>query len=92
MSAAAVVTLIGVGLLVGALAVYLTMIALMLKHVSFTLGTVLVGVRAIAHQAEPVNAVVNGIVEDITSIEQALQGLLGKAGEPISEPLRARRG
>ncbi len=82
MSSAAIVTLIGVFLLVGALAAYLFVIATLLKRVNFVLGTVLIGVRAIAHQTEPVNEVVTGIAEDITAIQQALEGVLTRAGQP----------
>jgi hypothetical protein len=79
MSAASVVTLIGVGLVVVALAVYLATIAYLLKKVSFTLGTVLIGVRAIANQTQPVNVVVNDIVDDVAAIQKALEGLLAQA-------------
>ena len=82
MSAAAIVTLVGVAVLAGALAVYLFVIAMILKKVSFTLGTVLVGVRAIAHQTEPVNEVVGAIYEDLNAIDEALAGLVAKATDP----------
>ncbi|MBA2437173.1 MAG: hypothetical protein H0V52_02335, partial [Acidimicrobiia bacterium] len=50
MGAATIVTLIGVFLVVAALAGYLITIAATLRDVSFTLGTVIIGVRAIANQ------------------------------------------
>jgi uncharacterized membrane protein YfbV (UPF0208 family) len=82
MSAAAIVTLIGVAILAGALAVYLFVIATILKKVSFRLGTVLIGVRSIAHQTEPVNQVVGEIYEDLNAIDEALAGLVAKATDP----------
>ncbi len=85
MSTAGIVTLIGVFIVVGALAVYLAMILKMLYRVNFVLGTVLVGVRAIAFQCEPVNDVVDGIVEDVTAIQGALEGLVAKATQPAAE-------
>lgn len=80
MSAASIVTIIGVGVVAGALVVYLTIIAVLLRNVSFTLGTVLIGVRAIANQTQPVGEVVNGIVEDVNAIQRDLNGLLALAG------------
>ena len=85
MSAAAIVTLIGVFILVGALAVYLAMIVKLLYRVNFVLGTVLVGVRSIAYQCEPVNEVVEGIAGDITAIQGALEGLVARATQPAAE-------
>lgn len=92
MNAAAVVTLIGVALLVGALAVYLATIAYLLNKVTFTLGTVLIGVRAIANQTIPVGEVVTDIVDDVEAIQRALEGLLARAGQPApgrDTPVRA---
>jgi uncharacterized protein YoxC len=80
-----VATFVGVALIVAVLASYLTYISVILRHVSFTLGTVLVGVRAIAHQTQPLGPVVKGIVSDIQGIQDDLAALL-----PDSQP--ARRG
>lgn len=92
MNAALVVTLIGVALLVGALAVYLATIAYLLNKVTFTLGTVLIGVRAIANQTIPVGEVLTDIADDCNSIQKALEGLLTRAGRsaPVPDtPVRA---
>ena len=78
MSAAAIVTLVLVGLLVVALAAYLIVIIRILKHVNFTLGTLIVGVKAIALQVEPVNPIVQEINTDLTAVKDALEGLLAK--------------
>ncbi|MGH9186544.1 MAG: hypothetical protein ACRD0U_12130 [Acidimicrobiales bacterium] len=77
MAAAAIVTLVGVAIIVIALATYLTIIAYTLSRASFTLGTVLIGVRSIANQTEPVGEVVAGILEDVEAIDGALKSLLG---------------
>ncbi|CAN5746125.1 MAG: hypothetical protein M3535_05930 [Actinomycetota bacterium] len=78
MGAATIVTLIGVFLVVAALAGYLITIAATLRNVSFTLGTVLIGVRAIANQTGPIRGVVNDILADVVAMDTALKGLLSK--------------
>ena len=86
-----VVTLIGVFLGVGAVALYLIIIAYTLNKVSFTVGTVLIGVRAIAAQTEPVGAVVTDILRQTEAIENALSNLLGEAQpRALRAPGRAR--
>ena len=76
MPAAAIVTLIGVGLLVVALVGYLVRVALSLRHVIRSLGLVTFGLRAIAHQTEPLNGYLTEIRADIDAIDAALNGLL----------------
>lgn len=78
MGAATVVTLIAVFVVAGALAAYLISIALILKDVSFTVGTVLIGVQAIANQTAPLRGVVNDIVSDVVAMDSALKGLLSR--------------
>ncbi len=93
MPVVAIVTLVLVAVLVGAIAAYLIIIALTLKDVSFTLGTVLIGVRAIAYQCEPVGDVLSGIAGDVTAIEGALGDVVAGAGRPsppARRPLSAR--
>ena len=75
MGAEAIVTLIGVAVIVGALAAYLIIIAYSLYKVSFTLGTVLIGVRAIASRCEPLREVIGSIGNDVASVEQAMARL-----------------
>lgn len=87
---ATIVTLVGVFVIVAALALYLITIALILKHVSFTVGTVLIGVRSIAHQTAPLGPVIRDIVNDVRGIEDDLEGLLGGAA-PARRAQRARR-
>ncbi len=56
---------------------------------SFTLGTVLIGVRAIAFQCEPVGGVLSGIAGDVQAIESALGDVVAGAGRP-APPARRR--
>jgi hypothetical protein len=76
MGLATVVTLGIVALIVAALASYLIAIAYTLYRVSFNLGTVLVGVRAIVWQVTPVPKYVGIILNDVMAIDQAAQQLL----------------
>ncbi len=78
MGAATIVTLIGVFLVVAALAGYLITIAVTLRDVSFTVGTVLIGVRAIANQTAPLRGVVNDILGDVVAMDTAFKGLLAR--------------
>ncbi len=71
-------TLIGVAVIVAALALYLITIAAILRQVSFNVGTVLIGVRAIANQTEPLAPVIRDIIGDVQAIQGDLEGLLGK--------------
>ena len=76
MGLATIVTLIGVAIIVAALAFYLITIAATLKHVSFTVGTVLIGVRAIAAQCQPLQPVIRDIANDVAAIDDDLEALV----------------
>jgi hypothetical protein len=78
MSAAAVVTLIIVGVIVVALAAFLLWVVAMLRRINDTLGKVTFGVRAIAHRVEPVGPVVAEINGDLTAVAGALEHLAAK--------------
>lgn len=82
MPAAAVVTLIGAGLLVIALAVYLVLIARNLRMAVDTLGLIIFGVRSIAHRVEPLEPLATQILDDVRSVDEALAGL---AAHPARE-------
>lgn len=89
----ALVTLALFFVLIVAIAFYLIVIAYVLYDVTFTLGTILIGVRSIAYQTEPVGDVVNGILGDVKAIEGALGDLVAGAGRPAPparRPLSAR--
>lgn len=81
MGAATVVTLIGVAIIVAAIALYLINICLILNHVSFTVGTVIIGVKAIAQACEPLAPVLRDIANNIAAIDEDLEALV-TGGEP----------
>lgn len=83
MGAATVVTLIGVAICVAAIALYLINISLILNHVSFTVGTVIIGVKAIAQATEPLAGVIRDIQNNVASIDDDLEALVtgGKGRE-----------
>lgn len=90
MPAAGVVTLLLVLVTVAVLAASLVRVALLLKHVNFTLGTVIAGVRAIELASRPINPVLGDIANDLAATQQALDGLLAsKAAQPLKAPARA---
>lgn len=87
MPGAAIVTLVLTGLLVAALAFYLTWVVLILRRVVDTLGKVTFGVRAIAHRTGPIEPVVEDINANLTAVAEALEGLVAKAtaeGQKVS--------
>jgi hypothetical protein len=81
MGLATIVTLVGVAIIVAALALYLINICMILSHVSFTVGTVIIGVRAIGQACEPLAPVIRDIRNDIAAIDEDLEALVTK-GEP----------
>ncbi|MGH2703935.1 MAG: hypothetical protein ACRDJ4_02215 [Actinomycetota bacterium] len=91
MPAAGVVTLIGVFITVVALALYLITIAAILKHVNFTLGTIIAGVRSIANQTQPLGGVIGEIVGDVSRVDQAVRGLVARAQAPAAPRRSAPR-
>ena len=82
MRAEAIVTLIGVFLIVVALVLYLSIIAASLSKTQFALGTVVIGVRAIANQTQPLEGVVGSIARDVSAIDEALKDLVEDATAP----------
>ena len=87
LSIATYVAFVIIAVVVLAIAGYLIVVAYVLRKVSFTLGTILIGVRSIAYQTEPVNDVVSGIAADVAAIQAALRGLLPAGGRsPASLP------
>lgn len=89
----AIITCLILFILIVTIAFYLIIVAYVLYDVTFTLGTILIGVRSIAYQTEPVGDVVNGILGDVKAIEGALGDLVAGAGRPAPparRPLSAR--
>ena len=77
MSAAAIVTLVGITLTVLALALYLVHVIVLLRKASFALGTVVAGLRAIEFQTRPVGPVVAQVNADLATVKQVLEDALG---------------
>jgi len=94
MALAAIVTLIGIAIVVAALAIYLTTIAVILKRVTFTLGTIIAGVGAIDHATQPTAMVVsdiNGSLERIASaVRERITARLAAEKGPDAETAKAR--
>jgi hypothetical protein len=81
---ATILTLVGVAIIVAALAIYLIVISWILNRVSFRLGTVLIGIKAIVHQVEDVPRYVGILVNDVMAIDQAAHQLLAWGKGPDS--------
>ena len=86
MDAAAIVTIAGVGLIVAALAVYLITISYILVKISFTLGTVLIGVRSIANRCEPLRPILGAILENVSTIEREISDIGPGSPQEPEEP------
>ena len=78
MSAAAIVTLVLVGVIVVALAAFLLWVVAMLRRITGTLGKVTFGVGAIAHRVEPVRPLVTEMNGDLSAVADALEQLVAK--------------
>jgi uncharacterized protein YoxC len=68
-------TLAVVAVIVAVLALYLIDICQNLNHVSFTVGTIIIGLRAIEQKTEPLGSVVRQIASDVSSVDQEFAGL-----------------
>ena len=90
MPVAAVVTLIGVALTVAALALYLIRVVFILRHVNFTLGTIIAAIHAIANQTQPLGAVMNDINTDLDNVRRSLEGVVADAKQAQAQPTRGR--
>lgn len=77
MPVAGIVTLVGIALTVLALAAYLLHVIWLLHKTSFALGTIVAGLRSIAHQTQAIGPVVDEIDSDLADVQAALEGVLG---------------
>lgn len=77
MGSETIATLVLTAVLVTALAVFVLAIGLALRRLSLTLGTILIGLRAIRMQTAPLGAVLGDLTEDVDVIEDALEGVAG---------------
>lgn len=80
MSGAAVAAIVVTGVLVAALAAYLTWVVAILRHLTDTLGKVTFGVASIAHRVQPVEGLVGEINADLTAVAEALEQLCADLG------------
>jgi hypothetical protein len=93
LSIASIVLFVGIGIAVAVIALYLITVAWILNRVTFTLGTVIVGVKSICRQVEVVPKYVGIILNDVLAIDQAAHQLLAWGGEPedmVVDPRIAR--
>jgi hypothetical protein len=81
----AVLTLVAVGLIVAALAAYLLIILVQLRRILFTLGTVNVGLRAIARRVQPLEPILAEINADLARVRDALMEVLRRRRAPREE-------
>ena len=73
MPLAAWVTLLAVALIVAYLAVNLLRVILDLKHVTWTLGAIIVGVRAIAYQTRNVSEVIPSVNANLAPVRSMVE-------------------
>lgn len=73
MPAAAWVTLLATALIVAYLAVNLFRVIMDLKHVTWTLGTIIVGVRAIAYQTRNVSEVIPSVNANLAPVRSMVE-------------------
>lgn len=77
-----ILTLVGVALLIVALAAYLLVALFLLRKTLFTLGTINVGLRSIALRVEPLEPVLAEINSDLSGVRDALTEVLTKERTP----------
>jgi hypothetical protein len=80
MSLAGIIALILILAFVFILCSYLLRVITILVHVSFTLGTIIAGVRAIASQIETVPETVESVNNDLVPVQQATDSLSSRTG------------
>lgn len=78
MPLAGIVTLIGVGLVVAALAIYLITVAGLLTSVSSKLTTIIDRIWAISSTAEPLSGAISEVNRDLEQARQAMDSLINK--------------
>ncbi len=80
MSLAGIIALLLILVFVGILIMYLLRVITILVHVSFTLGTIIAGVRAIASQIETVPETVASVNNDLVPVQNATDQLSSRTG------------
>ncbi len=85
MSAAAIVSIILLSVLVLAIAAYLFRVILILRHVNDQLGKITFGVRAIAYQTKPINELTESMNANLGAVAGALGALVDDLSS-VDEP------
>lgn len=75
MPAAAWVTLLATALIVAYLAINLYKVIVDLRHVTWTLGAIIVGVRAIAYQTRNVSLVIPSVNNNLAPVRSMAEGV-----------------
>jgi len=75
MPLAAWVTLLAIALCVGYLGINLLKVIFDLKHVTWTLGAIIVGVRAIAYQTRNVTEVITNVNKNLAPVRSLTEQL-----------------
>ncbi len=80
MTLAGIIALLLILVFVGILIMYLLRVITILVHVSFTLGTIIAGVRAIASQIETVPETIESVNNDLVPVQNATDQLASRTG------------
>lgn len=81
MPLAAIVTIVIALVVAAALAFYLTRVVMVLRSVNDSLGKITFGVRAIAHQTEPLGELLTPIKSDLEAVADVLDGVAADLAE-----------
>ncbi len=86
MQPVAVVTIVGVVLTVAVLAAYLIRVIFVLKHVNFTLGTIIAGLNTIASATEPLQSSIARVNRELSEAAGNLASALdGRATREVRQ-------
>lgn len=72
----AILTIVGVTVVLGAVAVYLILYLVLLRRAMRTLGTVNAGVRAIGRRVEPLEPILAEVNGDLTAVRDRLVAIV----------------
>lgn len=83
MNLLSLLTVVAAALIVAALAIYLITVIVLLRKTLRTLGTVNVGLRAIAQRVEPLEPILSEVNADLTAVRDGLVAVLDKKGAKV---------
>ena len=92
MPLAGIVTLVGVALVVAALAIYLITVAVLLRSVSFNLGTIIAGLNAIAMQTEQLRPQFDRVNRNLESARQTMDDFVARQAPAGPQKAQQPRG